>query len=42
MADPALRFASWPGFARDKVWKAMLDLGVDWINADNLKAASEV
>ncbi|KAG0665571.1 Altered inheritance of mitochondria protein 6 [Rhodotorula mucilaginosa] len=32
----------WPGFARDKVWEAMLDLGVDWINADNLKAASEV
>ncbi|GAA5861156.1 hypothetical protein JCM3774_002210 [Rhodotorula dairenensis] len=32
----------WPGFARDKVWRAMLDLGVDWINADNLKAASEI
>ncbi|GAA5986868.1 hypothetical protein JCM10908_000932 [Rhodotorula pacifica] len=32
----------WPSFARDKVWKALLDLGVDWINADNLKAASEL
>lgn len=32
----------WPSFARDHVWKSMLRLGVDWINADNLKAASEL
>ncbi|BGP54889.1 hypothetical protein JCM8202_003398 [Rhodotorula sphaerocarpa] len=32
----------WPSFARDHVWKSMLRLGVDWINADNLKAATEL
>ncbi|KAI0756622.1 hypothetical protein C8Q80DRAFT_1091573 [Daedaleopsis nitida] len=31
---------TWPIFARDNVWKALLDGGADWLNADDLEAAS--
>ncbi|GAA5964887.1 hypothetical protein JCM3765_005813 [Sporobolomyces pararoseus] len=32
----------WPAFKRDSTWKTLLDNGVDWINADNLQAASKL
>jgi len=31
----------WPVSARDNVWKALLDNGVDWLNADDVEAASQ-
>jgi hypothetical protein len=31
----------WPIFARNNVWKVLLENGVDWLNVDDLKAASE-
>ncbi|GAA6024701.1 hypothetical protein JCM11491_003621 [Sporobolomyces phaffii] len=31
----------WPASKRDSTWRTLLDNGVDWINADNLKAASQ-
>lgn len=31
----------WPIHARDNVWKVLLDNGADWLNADDLQAASE-
>ncbi|THH06611.1 hypothetical protein EW146_g9557 [Bondarzewia mesenterica] len=31
----------WPIHAREKVWKELLTDGVDWLNADDLEAASE-
>ncbi|GAA5927347.1 phosphatidylinositol-specific phospholipase C/glycerophosphodiester phosphodiesterase family protein [Sporobolomyces koalae] len=31
---------SWPVFKRDATWKTLIDNGVDWINADDLKAAT--
>ncbi|KAK4056497.1 Altered inheritance of mitochondria protein 6 [Microbotryomycetes sp. JL221] len=30
----------WPIFARDRVWRTLLDLGVDWLDADDLAAAA--
>ncbi|CEQ42562.1 SPOSA6832_04389 [Sporobolomyces salmonicolor] len=33
---------SWPAFVRDHVWTTLLQNGVDWINADNLHAASRI
>lgn len=32
----------WPSFKRDSTWRTLLDNGVDWINADNLQAASKL
>ncbi|GAA5984642.1 hypothetical protein JCM5350_008168 [Sporobolomyces pararoseus] len=32
----------WPAFKRDATWRTLLDTGVDWINADNLQAASRL
>lgn len=32
----------WPAFKRDSTWRTLLDNGVDWINADNLMAASKL
>ncbi|GAA5892300.1 phosphatidylinositol-specific phospholipase C/glycerophosphodiester phosphodiesterase family protein [Sporobolomyces salmoneus] len=32
----------WPAFKRDSTWRTLLDNGVDWINADNLLAASKL
>lgn len=32
----------WPVNARNNVWKVLLENGVDWLNADDLEAASEV
>lgn len=31
----------WPIFARDKVWQQLLSSGADWLNADDLEAASK-
>ena len=31
----------WPVSARNNVWKVLLENGVDWLNADDVKAASE-
>ncbi len=31
---------AWPMYARDSVWKTLLEGGVDWLNADDLAAAS--
>lgn len=31
---------SWPIRARDNVWAVLLDNGADWLNADDLEAAS--
>ncbi|KII85730.1 hypothetical protein PLICRDRAFT_178761 [Plicaturopsis crispa FD-325 SS-3] len=31
----------WPVGARDAVWKALAERGADWLNADDLEAASE-
>lgn len=31
----------WPISARNNVWKVLLENGVDWLNADDVKAASE-
>ena len=31
----------WPLSARDNVWKVLLDYGADWLNADDLEAASQ-
>ncbi|KAF5356011.1 hypothetical protein D9756_003833 [Leucocoprinus leucothites] len=31
----------WPIFARNKVWQQLLDSGADWLNADDLEAASQ-
>jgi hypothetical protein len=31
----------WPVSARENVWRVLLENGVDWLNADDLKAASE-
>ncbi|KAF8997945.1 hypothetical protein BDZ89DRAFT_1105716 [Hymenopellis radicata] len=31
----------WPIYARSKVWKELLEAGADWLNADDLEAASE-
>lgn len=33
---------TWPLFARDRVWRTFLDLGVDFINADDLDAATSL
>lgn len=30
----------WPIFARDAVWKVLTENGADWLNADDLEAAS--
>jgi hypothetical protein len=30
----------WPIYARNKVWEVQLLAGLDWLNADNLEAAS--
>lgn len=30
----------WPIFARTKVWQQLVDSGADWLNADDLEAAS--
>lgn len=30
----------WPIFARNKVWQQLLQSGADWLNADDLKSAS--
>jgi len=32
----------WPVSARNNVWKVLLESGVDWLNADDLGAASEL
>ena len=31
---------AWPIFARKNVWTALLEGGADWLNADDLEAAS--
>lgn len=31
----------WPINVRENVWKVLLEQGADWLNADDLKAASE-
>ncbi|RPD64953.1 hypothetical protein L226DRAFT_607231 [Lentinus tigrinus ALCF2SS1-7] len=31
---------AWPIYARDNVWRALLENGADWLNADDLAAAS--
>lgn len=31
----------WPVSARNSVWQMLLDSGADWLNADDVKAASE-
>ena len=31
---------AWPAFARDNVWRVLLEEGSDWLNADDLEAAS--
>ncbi|KAI0330565.1 hypothetical protein GY45DRAFT_1302632 [Cubamyces sp. BRFM 1775] len=31
---------AWPVYARENVWKALLEGGADWLNADDLAAAS--
>ena len=31
---------AWPIFARDNVWRTLLEGGADWLNADDLEAAS--
>lgn len=31
----------WPLSARNNVWKVLLDSGTDWLNADDLEAASQ-
>lgn len=31
----------WPIFARNKVWQQLIDSGADWLNADDLEAASK-
>ncbi|BGP39324.1 hypothetical protein JCM10449v2_003262 [Rhodotorula kratochvilovae] len=33
---------SWPKFVRDEVWKGLLLAGVDWLNVDDLEAASRL
>ncbi|GAA6058893.1 hypothetical protein JCM10212_002837 [Sporobolomyces blumeae] len=33
---------SWPSYKRDSTWRTLLANGVDWINADNLRAASQL
>ncbi|GAA5880885.1 hypothetical protein JCM3774_003231 [Rhodotorula dairenensis] len=30
----------WPTYARDRVWRALWDLGIDWLDADDLEAAA--
>ncbi|KIY45836.1 hypothetical protein FISHEDRAFT_76080 [Fistulina hepatica ATCC 64428] len=30
----------WPIYARDNIWKTLLENGADWLNADDLEAAS--
>ena len=32
---------AWPIFARDNVWRELLEDGMDWLNADDLEAASK-
>lgn len=32
----------WPVSARNNVWKVLLENGADWLNADDLEAASEL
>ncbi len=31
----------WPIFARDKIWQQLANSGADWLNADDLEAASK-
>lgn len=31
----------WPVSARNSVWKVLVENGVDWLNADDLEAASQ-
>ena len=31
---------AWPIFARDNIWRTLLEAGSDWLNADDLEAAS--
>ncbi|GAA6056868.1 hypothetical protein JCM3770_005115 [Rhodotorula araucariae] len=33
---------SWPAFVRDDVWRGLVRAGVDWMNADDLQAASNL
>ncbi|GJN89543.1 hypothetical protein Rhopal_002530-T1 [Rhodotorula paludigena] len=33
---------SWPAFVRDNIWRGLLASGVDYINADDLYAASQI
>jgi hypothetical protein len=30
----------WPIFARENVWRVLLENGADWLNADDLAAAA--
>jgi len=32
----------WPASARNNVWKVLLENGADWLNADDVEAASEL
>lgn len=32
----------WPVSARNNVWKVLLESGVDWLNTDDVEAASEL
>ncbi|BGP07355.1 Altered inheritance of mitochondria protein 6 [Rhodotorula toruloides] len=33
---------NWPTFVRDNTWRTLLRAGVDWLNADDLFAASQI
>ena len=33
---------TWPKFARNRVWRTFIEIGVDYINADDLEAASSL
>ena len=32
----------WPAYKRDSIWRTLRAAGIDYLNADNLKAASKI
>jgi len=37
-----VRVRRWPAYKRDSIWRTLRAAGIDYLNADNLKAASEI
>ena len=40
--DPVAFVRRWPAYKRDSIWRTLRAAGIDYINADNLEAASKI